>query len=666
MAIQYNENIKIAAPNPLDKRYLSVRTLSGSQLPYSATTEVNTTIISGERYSGLTVNVNNVEYWYCGGILNSNLVQKTMGGAGTLTGATNGLSLVDGGTVVALGGSLTSGTTINGVGVHNLTISNINEFQVSTSGVTPTLIGLDSTGILLSTSNTSVSLDASEGLIYGSGYTSSNPYWIPTKLYVDGVAIGLNVHPASFLATTGDTVLSGLTVIDGVSATTGMRILVKNQLDATQNGIYSASTGIWNRTPDYNFTPLGEISNGDLIPVTSGQTQYNSLWALTSPNPVSSGQTLTFTLFSMPTNFIGGTGIDVNINTISLDAAVQAMLNAAITGVTDAGGGESVYSGTSGHDLILNTIIGSGGTTVQKVGDEIVIYSMTGVSGGDLYTYASPSICPTGGMCVGTVLTGKTALKLLQEILVPELCGVLTPPSFSTTLVASTTYYEIGCNIPSLSVCGTFSRGCINPQYMSTSDKRVGYAACYIYTGAQVAGTYISSACTISQSVSSYVLTAVPETWGITVCYGAGVQPLGQNGTPFNSACPASILSDSKTICGVYPVFATTVAIGTLTKQPYVSMGTSSVQLTLVAESGGSKDKFEIPNSWTGNPLKCVCTYNTFSSAWEFEGGSGAASLTTWTPSVTSETLCCGSAPYCLYTYNGANRLTTTCIRLVF
>ena len=38
MAIQYNENIKIAAPAPLDKRYLSTRTSGGAQVPYSACT----------------------------------------------------------------------------------------------------------------------------------------------------------------------------------------------------------------------------------------------------------------------------------------------------------------------------------------------------------------------------------------------------------------------------------------------------------------------------------------------------------------------------------------------------------------------------------------------------------------------------------------------------
>ena len=48
MAIQYNENIKIAGPLSLDNRYLSLRTSSGSPLSYSGVSEVNTVIISSE------------------------------------------------------------------------------------------------------------------------------------------------------------------------------------------------------------------------------------------------------------------------------------------------------------------------------------------------------------------------------------------------------------------------------------------------------------------------------------------------------------------------------------------------------------------------------------------------------------------------------------------
>jgi hypothetical protein len=132
-------------------------------------------------------------YWLCDAnnyTMTCSWVKAGSGsGLGTLTGATNGLHLINSGTTVVLGGNLTSGTTINGLGLYDLNLTNLSGFQLSSSG------------------GTSVTLNTTEGLIYGGTYTSANNNWIPTKFYVDGVAIGLNVHPAVWVATTGNTVL---------------------------------------------------------------------------------------------------------------------------------------------------------------------------------------------------------------------------------------------------------------------------------------------------------------------------------------------------------------------------------------------------------------------------------------------------------------------------
>jgi|ERR1035437_3619 hypothetical protein len=92
---QFNENITLAAPNPLDKRYLSNRILGGSQLPYSGVSEVYSTIPSTVRYSGLTVFINtggtNIEYWFKNNI--TTLIQKKYDTilpiSSFVTGATN-------------------------------------------------------------------------------------------------------------------------------------------------------------------------------------------------------------------------------------------------------------------------------------------------------------------------------------------------------------------------------------------------------------------------------------------------------------------------------------------------------------------------------------------------------------------------------------------------
>jgi len=181
---QFNANIKLVAPNPLDDRYLSTRVVAGAQQPYSATTEVNTVIDELYRYTGLTVNVNGVEYWYKEGITDPDLVIKEAGGAGTITGGTNGLSTS--GANIILGGDLLSGTTINADN-NDFSVTNVDDFQVKTSGDT-TILGIDNEGFLLQTSGGTVTFDDGGGLKYlttgySSGYTATS---IPDVHFVTG------------------------------------------------------------------------------------------------------------------------------------------------------------------------------------------------------------------------------------------------------------------------------------------------------------------------------------------------------------------------------------------------------------------------------------------------------------------------------------------------
>lgn len=90
MAISFNDNIKISAPKPIDAKYLN-----SSNLPYANVAEVNSTILEAERYLGLTVNINNVEYWYKDGVGDGDLILKSSSSDGVVSGATfSGTTLV--------------------------------------------------------------------------------------------------------------------------------------------------------------------------------------------------------------------------------------------------------------------------------------------------------------------------------------------------------------------------------------------------------------------------------------------------------------------------------------------------------------------------------------------------------------------------------------------
>jgi hypothetical protein len=108
------------------------------------------------------------------------------------------------------------------------------------------------------------------------------------------------------VATTGDVgnLISGnvqTNTIDGVTLGYQDRILVKDQTDTTQNGIYwvlSAGTGAngwWSRSPDANQNAF--VTGGLTVDVTNGSTNSNKNYRLTTPDPIYLGNTaLTFTL----------------------------------------------------------------------------------------------------------------------------------------------------------------------------------------------------------------------------------------------------------------------------------------------------------------------------------------------------------------------------------
>lgn len=331
--------------------------------------------------------------------------------------------------------------------------------------------------------------------------------------------------------------------------------------------------------------------------------------------------------------------------------------------------GGPIFKTKENKELQFRTIKSSDESSIRITHDDNYIYlsGSSGTGGTPTYNLNSPSTCTVGGIPAGTNLSGYTAFELFQKILAPEMCGTLTSPSFSMSISPSTQLYEIGCEISSLDVNGSFNRGCIDPQYESSSDKRVGPATSYEYTGDQISGTYTCTDNTISKTLSNYVVQQGSQEWGVTVNYEEGVQPLGSEGTPYDDACPSGSLSDTSSIIGTYPIYGTTSSITSLAKQSLVNMATANnIQMELVSEEGGNKQKFDIPDEWLDSrPLQGVCQYNTVSSQWEYPGGSQSASLNIWSTSSTTHTIQGNVVDYNRYTYNGVDR-GSVCIRLVF
>ncbi len=120
------------------------------------------------------------------------------------------------------------------------------------------------------------------------------------KSYVDSLVTGLDMKQSVTVSTTGNISLSGTQTIDGVSVQIGDRVLVKNQTDATKNGIYVVDSSTWSRSSDADNNSGSEVSGGMYCFVESGTVNANTGWTLASPggDVILGTDDLTFAKFS--------------------------------------------------------------------------------------------------------------------------------------------------------------------------------------------------------------------------------------------------------------------------------------------------------------------------------------------------------------------------------
>ena len=152
-----------------------------------------------------------------------------------------------------------------------------------------------------------------------------------TKQYVDAVAQGLNVHPSSKAATTSniDLATGGLLVIDGYQTIAGDRILVKDQTNTAQNGIYVVASGAWTRAADFD-SPV-EIVPGDFTFVEGGSTYSDTGWVQTEVVTTVGTSPIAFTQFSGAGTYVAGNGLTLTGNSFSINTGVTVDLNSAQT-----------------------------------------------------------------------------------------------------------------------------------------------------------------------------------------------------------------------------------------------------------------------------------------------------------------------------------------------
>ena len=467
----------------------------------------------------------------------------------------------------------------------------------------------------------------------------------------------------------------------------GAIVAVTNDTILANNGVYYLKDAA-NYNQPANWVKLESVSGGTYTFIQSGATVIVTagsdvtIYTPVAPTDLSGFTDNTNLLFDKQYSGLSGAP---NLN-LKLDVAV-------FTGFTGTTLPNDYYDKVEVDGLISgfttgNTFTQSGTTVITQQGDNVNIYTpptnfsgywtsgqtslaisaaTSGLTGNTIYNLESPAAVTVGGITVGTTLTGKTSNELLEEILVPTLYPSFSNPSstFVKSLPAAN-LFEIA-EVDDIDFASAFSRGTISPAY-GTSGNRSGLPSFYNYTGSGLPASVPSSSLSDNQSATGYTILQGNQSWSGNVDFLIGEQPKNSKGGNYDSPYAAGTSATvTRTIEGVYPLYGTTVAIATLTKQTLVSMLTgNNIAFAMVAETGGNKQKFEIPDAWlSGRALVGVQTWNSVSSTWEYQGGNAVNSLTYWTTSADTQTIQGNVINYTKHQYNGTDRAAIS-IRLVF
>lgn len=184
-----------------------------------------------------------------------------------------------------------------------------------------------------------------------------------TKQYVDSVAEGLHIHASVLAATTASVDLNSPPAsIDTVTLVDGMRVLVKDQTNQAENGIYvyNSASAILVRASD--FDTAAEIQGGDFVFVSSGSVYADTGWVQTETVNTVGTDPIVWDQFSGAGTFTAGNGLTLTGTVFSIDTSITADLSSsqtlsnkslvspAVTGLF-IGDGSIVVEGSTANDF---------------------------------------------------------------------------------------------------------------------------------------------------------------------------------------------------------------------------------------------------------------------------------------------------------------------------
>jgi hypothetical protein len=230
---------------------------------------------------------------------------------------------------------------------------------------------------------------------------------------VDYFAAGLSwKQPANAASTVNIASLSGLQTIDTVSLVAGNTVLVKNQTNAADNGIYVVSSGAWTRSVGAD---TWDEYVGAIIFIVSG-TQADSAWYSTAQPGGTLGVTaINWSNFTISAIYTAGTGLTLTGTQFSITN----------TAVTAAAYGSATQVGTFTVNAQGQLTLAGNTTITPAVG------SITGLGTGVATWLATPSSANLLAAVTDETGTGSLVFATSPSLVTPIL-GTPQSGNFST------------------------------------------------------------------------------------------------------------------------------------------------------------------------------------------------------------------------------------------
>jgi hypothetical protein len=272
---------------------------------------------------------------------------------------------------------------------------------------------------------------------------------LTTKLYVDSLALGISWKQPVIAATTVNITLSGLQTIDTVSVLAGERVLVKNQTNQADNGIYNAAAGAWTRSPDADT--WDDLISALVFIVEGGQTGA-AYYCPIQPGGTLGVTAITWNNFSVGGVYFAGTGLNLsggdtfNITSTGVAAATYGSASSVPVIAVNLQGQITSASNTS-------IAIDAAAITSGTIDSARISGSYTGITAVGTLSGLTVSSTITGSIS-GNAATATSATTATTATTATNIAGGATGSIPYQSGVGTTTFLPIGTNGQVLTIAG--------------------------------------------------------------------------------------------------------------------------------------------------------------------------------------------------------------------